>query len=164
MTRPFALLATAMLLATIAGCGFQLRGTPQLPESMSTTYLEIPDRDSLLARKLERQLRGASISLTDNRDAAGGVLEIHREDSGQRVLSVTATGGPEEYEVFHNVDFSWRGDDGATLDRETLSLTRDYTFDRNDVLGKQREYDSLRNALAEELAAQMIRRLALAAR
>jgi LPS-assembly lipoprotein len=164
MMRVIALNVAAALTAAVAGCGFQLRGAPDLPEAMTTTYLQVPDRDSLLARKLARQLRIADVAIAERRDQALGVLEIHREDSGQRVLSVTAAGGPEEYEVFHLVDFSWRGDDGTSLKRETLTLTRDYTFDRNDVLGKQREYDLLRDALAEEMAAQMIRRLALAAR
>lgn len=163
MTRWLSRAGLVLILGTVASCGFQLRGTPELPAAMRSTYLEAPDRDSLLVRKLVRALRLADVEVVPARNRAQGVLQIHTENSGQRILSVTAAGGPEEYEVFHTVDFSYRADDGEEIKRQTVTLTRDYTFDRNDVLGKEREYDSLRAALADEMAMLMLRRLSLAA-
>ncbi len=43
---------------------------------------------------------------------------------------------------------------------QTLSLTRDYSFDENNLLAKEHEEDILRVQMARELAAIATRRLA----
>ena len=89
-------------------------------------------------------------------------MRVSEIDSGQRVLSVSTTGGPEEYEVFYRARLEIFRDGQRVLGPQTFTLTRDYTFDKRDVLGKRREFDQIRDALADELAALLVRRALLA--
>ncbi len=46
------------------------------------------------------------------------------------------------------------------LERQRVTLTRDFGYDESAVLAKEHEEQSLRVALADELAGLMLRRLA----
>jgi LPS-assembly lipoprotein len=88
------------------------------------------------------------------------VIRIRRDQSGQRVLSVSARNTPEEYEVFYAVEYSVDGPAGELIPPQQLELTRDYSYDETAVLAKQREQAVLREALARDLAGLVVRRLA----
>ena len=77
----------------------------------------------------------------------------------QRVLSVSATNIPTEYELVYTVTFSVRGADKVLIAPQTISQTRDYSFEEQIVLAKQHEADVLRAQMARDLAAIAMRRL-----
>lgn len=80
---------------------------------------------------------------------------------GERVLSVSATNIPEELEVYHSVTFELRAADAVIFPRETITLTRDYTFDEKAVLAKYREGEVIADALVRDVVQQIRRRLAV---
>ncbi len=152
---PSAVAAAALLTS---GCGFHLQGREGLPELMASTYVQSADRHSEFDRQLGRRLREAGV-LTSNLDEASAVVTIHRE-TGRRILSVSATNVPEEYEVYYTVTYSVRERGGSVvLPEQSLTLTRDYSYDETDVLGKAREEEILRQALATDLVRLVMRRL-----
>jgi LPS-assembly lipoprotein len=73
------------------------------------------------------------------------------EDQGQRVVSVSARNVPREYEVWYTVHYELRSGEKMLLPESTQTLTRDYTYDETEVLGKAREEDVLRDALVDDL-------------
>ncbi len=158
----FRLSYVLVLAGLLAGCGFALRGSDTLPSSLATTFIEAPRDGGRLVRELERQLRVAGARRVASMDEASAVLRIIENDTGQRILSVTTTGGPEEYEVYHIVRFEVAVDGERVFGPQELSLTRDYTFDKNDVLGKRQEYDTLSRALRTDMASLILRRLSFA--
>ena len=151
-----------ILALVLAGCGFALRGSQPLPASLERPYIETGREGARLARELRRQFEVAGARPLARDDDASAVVRILENDTGQRILSVTTTGGPEEYEVFHIVRFEVDVDGRRVFGPQDLRLTRDYTFDKNDVLGKRQEYDTLSAALRKEMASLMLRRLRLA--
>jgi LPS-assembly lipoprotein len=155
--RIAALLAAVTLLH---GCGWRLQGTARLPEVMSVTYVDTADRYSDFNRMLRESLEASGAHVTDNRAQASAIVKIRKDDSGQRVLSVSARNTPEEYEVFYAVEYSVEGPTGELIEPQTLVLTRDYSYDTTAVLAKQREQAVLREALARDLAGLVIRRIA----
>ena len=98
--------------------------------------------------------------LADNREEATAIVKILRDESGQRVLSVSARNTPEEYEVFYAVEYSVSDPAQELIPRQKLELTRDYSYDSTAVLAKEREQSNLREALARDLAGLVVRRLA----
>ena len=98
--------------------------------------------------------------MTNSRVQASAIIRIRKDDSGQRVLSVSARNTPEEYEVFYTVEYSVESQTGELIAPQTLQLARDYSYDTRAVLAKQREEALLREALARDLAGIVIRRLA----
>jgi LPS-assembly lipoprotein len=88
------------------------------------------------------------------------VLRLRRDESGQRVLSVSATNKPQEYEVYYTVEYSVDVGGKEVLPAQQLTLTRSYSYDETAVLAKEREERNIRESLAQELAALVMRRVA----
>ena len=143
----------------LAGCGYQMRGTFALPDSMDRTYIAAGDRHSIFYAELRAALRANGIELVDSAMDADAILHIHVDDTGQRVLSVSARNVPREYEVHYTVQFSVEDTERVLMQPQILTLTRDYTYDETQVLGKAREEEVLRRAIAEDLVRLILRRL-----
>ena len=163
MTRVLSF-AVAWLALLAAGCGFTLRGEGLLPDVMQRVQLEAQDLNSELVQKLERELRRAGAVIVQERSAATSTLRIVSDIADERVLSVSAQGQPQEFELFHTVVFSLTANESQLLEPTTLTLTRDYSFDEQDILGKAEDAAFLQDALAEDVARSIVRRAALAAR
>jgi LPS-assembly lipoprotein len=153
---------TLLLAATLmlSACGWRLRGTARLPEVMSATYVDAPDRYTDFNRALRKSLVASGSRLVSDRAQAGGIIRIEKDQSGQRVLSVSARNTPEEYEVFYVVEYSVQGPAGELIPSRKIELTREYSFDETAVLAKQREQAILREAMARDLADLVLRQLA----
>jgi LPS-assembly lipoprotein len=151
-----------MLAAALAlgACGFHLQGVSRLPPAFASTYLEAEDRYTDFHRAMEAQLRASGSRLVGPAEQHGATLEIMTDDSGQRVLSVSATNTPTEYEVYYTVKYRVRIGDKEVLPPKTLTQTRVYSFDVSAVLAKEQEQQILTAALARDIAALVIRRLA----
>ena len=148
------------LAGAAAGCGFQLQGAGVLPDAVATTYVEAPQRFTEFHLRLTDALAARGVELTESREEAGAVLRILEDESGQRVLSVSARNTPQEYEVFYAVGFSLEAGGAALIDNEFLVATRSYSYDPTQVLGMSAEEQVLREALAEDLARRVLRRIA----
>jgi len=144
----------------LAGCGWRLQGTAKLSPVMATTYVDTDDRYTDFNRALRNSLQASGARLATNRDQATAVVRIVRDESGQRVLTVSGRNTPEEYEVFYVIEFSVSGRTEELVPPQRLELTRDYSYDETAVLAKQREQAVLREALARDLAGLVMRRLA----
>jgi LPS-assembly lipoprotein len=86
-------------------------------------------------------------------------VEVSRDDVQRRVLSVSASNIPTEYELTYTVTIAVHAGGTEILTPQTLSLSRDYSFDENALLAKENEEDVLRMQMARDLAAIAARRL-----
>ncbi len=148
----------AVLLAT-PGCGFHLQGAGTLPSSMMRTFVETerPHSEFLVNLTDVLKQRGAEVLAAPAEGAA--VLDISSDETGQRVLSVSARNIPREYEVYYAVTFSLRVGTENLITDESLVVTRAYTYDETQVLAKAAEEGILRRALAEDLARRVLQRI-----
>ena len=153
-------LTFAVVAVSLTGCGWRLQGTARLPEVMSATYVDSNDRYTDFNRMLRESLEASGARVVSDRAQASVIVRIRKDDSGQRVLSVSARNTPEEFEVFYAVEYSVENQTGELLAPQQLELTRDYSYDTTAVLAKQREQSMLREALARDLAGLVVRRLA----
>ena len=149
----------ALIVAGQQGCGFQLVGGQPLPAAMQTTFIETTDPYSDFYRALRKGLTQQGVTVTAQRSTATAVLRILEDSTGQRVLSVSARNIPREYEVFYLVSFALQGESGPLIDNQEFAVTRSYTFDETQVLGKSLEQETIQAALANDLARLVLRRL-----
>ncbi len=154
--------AVLILAASLSAsaCGYRLEAADALPQVMAKTYVESGNPYSAFSLTLDRRLRAAGITVTDRRDEATAVLKLLRDDTGQRLLSVSADNVPKEYEVYYTVSYELSTEGQSRLKARPMTVTRDYSYDKTDVLGKRREEEAIRAALAEDLVRLMMRRLA----
>jgi LPS-assembly lipoprotein len=147
------------LVLLLAACGFHLQGRALVATIMKVTYVESDDPQTEFQRGLRRALTTTGAQLVEQRDRATAVLRISKDDTGQRVLSVSARNTPQEYEVYYTVIYSVAAGGRELLSPQTLSLTRNYSFDEQALLAKDEEAEILRQAMARDLVGIVMRRL-----
>jgi LPS-assembly lipoprotein len=144
----------------LSACGWRLQGATKLSPTMTVTYVDAKDRYTEFNQALRERLRASGAKVTERSGDATATVKVIRDESGQRVLSVSARNTPEEYEVFYAVEYSVVSGGNELIPPQKLELTRDYSYDTTAVLAKQREQAVLREALAQDLAGLVLRRLA----
>jgi len=153
-------LFTFILSLSLSACGFHPRGDVALPKAMSKTYIQGATPYSDLETALRRALNNAGAQITAAPQDASAQLRILREDFGRRVLTVAVTGKAREYELFYTVDFDVRDAGGKPLlSNQSQTLTRDFTFDETQLLGKTNEEDLLYGEMRREMVQRILRRI-----
>ena len=140
-----------VLALLLSSCGFHLRSATVLPIEMERTYISTDSRHSLFYRTLRAKFRDIGVQLVDTPADATAIFMILDDETGQRVLSVSSRNVPREYEVYYRVLYSLRSNDKTVMQPQEQILTRDYTYDETLVLGKAREEELLREAIATDL-------------
>lgn len=151
-----AVVLSLCLLAT-DGCGFRLRGTVDIPESLSPIYIE-PSGGSSVVAPLVEQLGGQS-KLAPSAAKARLILRI-QERQRSRVAATDSSGKVLAYDLHLYVTFSAATPSGETkVPTQKLDLVR--TFDNPDVevLGKQLEQTQIYNEMAADAADRILLRL-----
>jgi LPS-assembly lipoprotein len=149
--------AAAMLGLT--ACGFRLAGTEKLPPILARPYLSVKDPYTDFAREFERQLKSEGALLQVGRQDATATIEITKDLVEQRTLSVSARNIPTDYELRYTVIFGVKGPDSELLAPQTVTLSKDYSFEENVLLAKEHEADILREQMARDLATIVMHRL-----
>jgi LPS-assembly lipoprotein len=128
-----------------------MRGAASVPPEMVRTYIAADDQRSLFYRRLRDSLQNAGVNIVDSPVEATATFSIISDIPGQRVLSVSARNVPTEFEVFYTIFYSVETADTTLLEPRAQTLTRDYTWDATEVLGKEREEELMREAIVDDL-------------
>ena len=126
---------------------------------MERTYIATSDRYSQFLREFEAELRAAGVELIDSASDATATFTISFDETSQRVLSVSARNVPTEYEVYYTLTYSLDAGAKNLMPEQTLTLTRDYTYDSTLVLGKAREEELLREAIVKDLVGIVMKQI-----
>ncbi len=155
----YVLLAIACVGA-LSACGFQLRGEARLPSMMAQTWLAVGDESSVFIRELGLLLdaNGARRVATAGPQAA--TLQINSQTMWRQPLSVSGQARVREYLLIFEVNWRLLSPDGEVIiEDDHLRLTRDYSFDEQEILAAQREEEFLRDDLSRSMATRLLRRL-----
>jgi LPS-assembly lipoprotein len=155
--RVAVLISLALL---VSACGFRLQGRTPLPEDLQTTRVVAEDPQTDFVQGLRRALITSGGKLTDRESEATGTVRILKDEVTQKILSVSAENTPREYEMTYTVEFLVEGAGIELLESQTVSITRDYSFDERKLLAKENEEAILREGMARDLVAIVMRRLA----
>ncbi len=126
---------------------------------MERTYIATNDRHSLFYRALRIDLQDAGVNLVESPADASAVLSITYDETDQRVLSVSARNVPTEYEVYYTIQYTIDAGNERLVEPQTLTVTRDYTYDELVVLGKAREEELLRDACVDDLVRIVLKQI-----
>ena len=156
--RTLRALSLAALLA-LGGCGFHLEGSAPLSAQVKKPYLEAADRQSDFVQNLRRSLLSNGAHLQQDKASSSAVVSILKDSFTRRVLSVSATNQPNEYEITYAVRVTVTSGDKELLPPQDLTATRTYSFSEPLLLAKGHEEDSLRADMANDLAERVMRLL-----
>jgi LPS-assembly lipoprotein len=149
-----------LALIVLAGCGFRLRGTAEVP--FDTIY--IPNAVTGIALELKRSIEAATdAAVVDQPKNAEAILQFTREAREREILSLTAAGRVREYRLRYRVGFRLHdGKGNEYVPQSNLELTRDVSFNDAQVLAKEAEEELLFRDMQNDLVQQILRRLAAA--
>ena len=146
----------------LAGCGFQLKGTPGDLDSSSLTGTEVvlisrqPRGELTTALRAQLRLQGAVLS---EETSEGLVLQLGEERFQQRNLSLTAQARAAEVELTMMASLAVSQGAVELIMNTDAQVVRQFLNDPLNVVGKTEELILLREEMREDLAAQMIRRI-----
>ena len=146
--------------ALLAACGFQLRGTAQLP--FETLY--IPGANPL-AVELRRNVTAASKTrLVDNPEKAQAVFGFTDETRDKTILTFTSAGKVNEYRLRYRVGFRVTDSKSVQvfLPTSEIILTRDMSYNDAQVIAKEAEEQLLYRDMQTDMVQQIMRRLVTA--
>jgi LPS-assembly lipoprotein len=152
-----AAIAALLLSAALGGCGFRLAGSEHLPAVLAKPYLSVKDPYTDFSREFERELKSSGALLQLGRQDATATIEVTKDQIEQRTLAVSARNIPTDYELRYTVTFDVKGPDADILPPQTITLSRDYSFEENELLAKEHEADILRASMARDLATMAMR-------
>ena len=151
-----------VLVLLVAGCGFRLRGTAEVP--FESVY--IPNATAGIALDLKRNiLAGTKAKVVDDPKDAEAVMQFTEETRQKEILSLTSAGRVREFLLRYRVGFRVHDSKGADfVPQNTIALTRDVTFNDTEILAKEQEEQLLFRDMQTDMVQQIMRRLAAAKR
>jgi LPS-assembly lipoprotein len=156
-------LAVAALL--LGACGFHLRGAAPLPAEMSVSYIHGTTEFDSLYDDFRTALESRGARVTQDRGEATAVLNILENNTDRNVLTVDLGGKVLEYRFSQNIQFEVAAADGQPLlDRQSVTASRSFKFNRNDVLGKEGEAEFIRKELQRDVVNLALLRITAAGR
>jgi len=153
------ILVSALVL--LSGCGFHLRGNIDLPADLQQMHVQGVTKYSDLGLELRRSLKASGVNVVKGVKAAQVILKVSPPAFERRLLSVSgASGKVAEYELIYTLNMSLHDRQGQVLlAPQTVRQLRDYTFDRDNVLGKGNEEARLKANMRRDLVRQVLTRL-----
>ena len=153
----------ALLLAgvatVLAGCGFQLRGSLNLP--FETLYVPI---SSTVGVELKRNIAaGTGTRLVETPEGAQAQVQFSQDQREKVILSLNTAGRVREFQLRHRVSFRVIDRGGREfLPLNEITLTRDIPFNDAQVLAREAEEALLYRDMQTDMVQQIMRRLSVA--
>jgi LPS-assembly lipoprotein len=148
------------LALVLAGCGFHLEGSYPLPSSLAMVHIDAVDTQTDFYFGLRKDLLAAGTHIDANaQDKSVAVIHVLGDTTKDAILSVSTLNIPIEYELTYTVRYSVEVMGKQVIAPEERTEVRDYSYSESQQLAKEREQSVLSAALAQELAAIVMRRL-----
>lgn len=155
-------LLALIVAATLAGCGFHLRGSGSAQLPYKTMYIALPDTAEVNIW-LQRYIKASgTTTIVEDGKEADAVFQQLSDSRLKTILSVNAQGRVREYRLQLNYRFQVVNAKGQVLVRPNeVSLSRDITFDDSNILAKDLEEGLLWRDMNNDLVNQIMRRLTI---
>ncbi len=153
-----------IVLAALAGCGFHLRRSAQLPAGMQRMHINLSG-DTQLRRGLQRALKTSGVQLVDT--SGPGVAELNIPQAGFRTDALTLSGRARisEYAVRYHVTFNATDADGSLLvKQQDINMSREFTYDARQAVGTATQVAQLEDSMRQDMVRAILFRLQAAGR
>jgi LPS-assembly lipoprotein len=152
--------ATILLLTgLLSACGFHLRESTTLPEKLQATALQGVAEFSDLDMAFKRSFRRAGYALVEQ-ESAQTIIKINKNKFERRVLSVNASGDPNEYELSYNLKVTLLDSQGRELlPQQSIRQFRSYGYSPDIRLAKDAEELQLKKSMINDAVRQIMHRI-----
>ena len=153
-------LIALIVAGLLGGCGFHLRGQAELP--FNSAYVNAPS-GLAIAEQLRRELRSAKREVAARPETAQIVIHLSGGGRDKQILSLSGRGRVNEYRLSYRVSMRvTEPTGGELLPAAEVYLTRDYSYDDQQILAKGQEEQELFAAMEQDALRTLMRRLRFA--
>lgn len=151
--------------ASLAGCGFHLRGSAAVPAVMrQQVYLQVSGGGEF-PRSLAAALRASKVNVLDTSTQGVATLAVPVAAFSSRLLTSGAVQRVGEYVVGFNVQFTLTDAQGKTIiPMQTISLSHEFAIDQTQFSAITSETEAIQRSLVREMTDAVMRRLEAQAR
>lgn len=159
------LCVVAIAVSLLQACGFHLRGQAALPDVMDQTYIQGSRTFDSLYDDFREALESHGVSVVSERSEATAVLNIVENETQTSVLTVDIGGKVQELDIRQSIEFEVMSAEGQPLlGRQSVTLNRDFVFNKDDILGKEREWELISAELQRDVVNLSMLRIIAAGR
>ena len=153
------ILCVLVFLGGLAGCGFHLAGTGKLPDDLDAVSVQGVSSSPELSHLITQSLESRQINVVE-KDQAKILVNVLREHTSKTVLAFDNEGKVREYGLTLSVTFDVRKPDNSyLLGEQSISVTRNLIFDKDNVLGTREEEQQLLDEMRRDAARRILYRL-----
>ncbi len=161
MTHARRQLVTLLLAATLAGCGFHMRGsTPDTQLGFASVYLDAP-AGSPIERDLRTAVRTGETQLASDQKSAAVTLRVLSQAQEKKVLTLNTEGKVREYSLTYRVRFEVAdANNKKLLQPPEIALQSILSYSEEQALAKEQEERITFDDLRRDAVGQIMRQLA----
>ena len=147
-----------LMTSLVSGCGFHLRGTITLPDSIRSVAISSPDvklRDALVD-----SLEANNVIIVSGPTADSAHIKIDKADFNREVRTLDERGKATGYVLILRASYKVVDSAGKELVKpSTATARRDYDFDEEQLLSATREEELLHDEMREDAAQSILRKM-----
>ena len=132
-------------MGLITSCGYTMRGSLNLPASLSDISV-YSSKYSVLVNSINETLINSGINVTNSNDKTLHRIVVLSERFNRRQLSMSISGRVNEYELIYDVQYEINLPNEKNL-LDSITLYRDYSFDENNVMGNSDREDDIKSEM-----------------
>ncbi|MBK5142832.1 LPS assembly lipoprotein LptE [Budviciaceae bacterium BWR-B9] len=164
MRHPIVTIIIAMAVLVTAGCGFNLRGTTNVPSELNTLILDTSDPYGPMTRAVRSQLRQSGVTIVDSSTTDEKTLKstpslrLGGLAASQDTVSIFQNGTTAEYQMvmYANAQVMIPGKGIYPIGAKVF---RSFFDNPLTALAKDAEQEMLYQEMREQLAQQLVRKL-----
>lgn len=153
-----------LLALTLSACGFQLRGSYNLPwETLAISG--VPENNELYFQ-IKRNIEASSLTkvITDPKEAKASLVVLQNLQH-KSILSLSGKGLVREFQLTRTFMYRIQDAQGKEiLPASQIVLQRDMTFDDERIFAKEAEEAMIWREMQQDMVQQLLRRLAASSR
>ena len=147
-----------LMASLVSGCGFHLRGTIILPDSIRTVSVKSPDvnlRDALVSG-----LEANNVIIVNSPTSDSAQINISKAEFTREVSTLDNRGKSTGYVLILRASYTVIDSAGKELVKPSVATARrDYNFDQDQLLSATREEELLRDEMRQDAAQSILRKM-----
>lgn len=153
------LLFGAVISGGLTGCGFHLRGSKPLPNTLHIVEIDTEDPHGFVARQLQNRLHANGSRIVDKGPI---ILHLGREEILRRSISFNSQQRVAEFQLILQIGYQVdQRDPGVRVAEHIIQVAKIYRYDPTNPSGKSEEENLLQQEMRRDLLDQLMRELYL---
>lgn len=148
-------LTLSLCCVTLVACGFHLRGANEF--AFKRIFV---NGNTQITKALKKSLTANGVEVTNDASTAEMEVDLMKEESEKRILSLSGGGVVNEYELYYRVFYRVKSaKDTLWSQPQTMEARRDFSYSDANLLAKQNEEKQLNLNMQKDVTQAILRRL-----